>query len=74
VSRRYPFDVIFTADVYATNLSTQSHVKELAPEARKELLDRVRRRVLARGGTVTAHLLGVLTVAGRAATAASPAP
>ena len=74
VIRRYPFDVTFTADAFATNLSTQSHVKELAPDARKELVDRIKRRVLTQGGTVTAHLLGVLTVARRAAKAASPAP
>ncbi len=61
--RRYPFDVAFTADDYAVNLSTQSGIKELPPDAQAELISRIRRRVLEGGGTVTAHLLAVLTVA-----------
>jgi SAM-dependent methyltransferase len=64
-TERYRFDVTFTADAYATNLSTQSGVKQLPPDARAELVERVRRRVNDRGGTVTAHLLAVLTVARR---------
>jgi SAM-dependent methyltransferase len=64
---RHLFDVTFTADVYALNLSTQSGVKALAPAARADLISRIRRRVLDGGGTVTAHLLAVLTVAGRRA-------
>lgn len=63
---RYRFDVTFTADEYATNLSTQSGVKEFPPDARTELINRIRHRVEARGGTVTAHLLAMLTVAKRA--------
>jgi len=63
---RHRFDVTFTADDYATNLSTQSGTKELAPEAQAELVARVRHRVEAQGGTVKAHLLAVLTVAKRA--------
>jgi hypothetical protein len=66
VVRRYRFDVTFTADEYATNLSTQSGVKQFPPDARAELIERVRRRIQKRGGTVTAHLLAVLTVAPRA--------
>jgi len=61
--RRYRFDVAFTAEDYAVNLSTQSGIKEFPPDARAELISRIRRRVLARGGTVTAHLLAVLKVA-----------
>jgi len=65
-SFRHMFEVRFTADGYATNLSTQSAVKELARAARVELVDRVRRRIDERGGWITAHLLAVVTVARRA--------
>ena len=61
--RRTLFPVTFTADGYATNLATQTGVKELPPAAQAELVARVRRRVMAGGGTITAHLLAVLTVA-----------
>lgn len=61
--KRYLFDVTFTADDYAVNLSTQSGIKEFPPDAQPELISRIRHRVLAGGGTVTAHLLAVLTVA-----------
>lgn len=61
--RRYPFEVTFTADGYATNLSTQSGMKALPPGAQVELITRIRRRVLDGGGTVTAHLLAMVTVA-----------
>jgi len=61
--RRYPFDVAFTADDYAVNLSTQSGIKKFPPDAQAELISRIRRRVLAGGGTVTAHLLAILAVA-----------
>ena len=71
--RRHPFDVTFTADDYAVNLSTQSSTKAFPPDAQAELLARVRRRVLDRGGAVTAHLLAVLTVA-RVREDASPRP
>ena len=63
---RRPFTVTFDADTYAANLSTQSGVKELPPEARAELVERVRRRVDRCGGSVTAHLLAMLTIARRA--------
>jgi SAM-dependent methyltransferase len=63
---RHRFDIAFTAEEYATNLSTQSGVKELSPDARAELLKRIRRRVDAHGGTLTVHHLAVLTVAKRA--------
>jgi trans-aconitate methyltransferase len=62
---QHPFEVTFTAEQYALNLSTQSGIKEFAPPARAELIDRIRRRVITRGGTVTANLLAVLTVAKR---------
>jgi SAM-dependent methyltransferase len=61
--RRRLFEVRFTADEYALNLSTQSGVKALPPSAQADLVERVRQRVLAGGGTVTAHLLAMLTVA-----------
>ena len=63
VVRRYPFHVDFTAEGYVTNLSTQSGNKDLPPESRQELFDRVRRRIEAGGGTLRAHLLAVLVVA-----------
>ena len=61
--RRYPFDVTFTADDYALNLATQSGIKRIPPEARARHISSIKRRVVDRGGTVTAHLLAVLTVA-----------
>jgi SAM-dependent methyltransferase len=61
--RRHLFDVKFTADDYALNLSTQSGVKEFPPHAQVELISRIRRRVLEGGRTVTTHLLAVLLVA-----------
>jgi SAM-dependent methyltransferase len=64
ISRR-PFTVTFDADGYATNLSTQSGVKELPLDARTELIERARRRVERCGGSVTAHLLAMLTIARR---------
>lgn len=63
VTQRYLFTVDFTAESYITNLSTQSGIKEFEPDVRHELFDRVRRRVERHGGTITAHLLAVLTVA-----------
>lgn len=63
---RHLFDVTFSADEYATNLSTQSAVKELPGTSQAELVERVRRRIEQRGGHVTAHLLATLTVATRA--------
>jgi hypothetical protein len=41
-------------------------VKSLPPAAGAELVERVRRRVEAQGGTVTIHHLAVVTVAQRA--------
>ena len=35
---RHRFDMSFTAEEYATNLSTQSGIKELPPDAQAELL------------------------------------
>src|SRR5262245_54037868 len=56
---RRRFDVSLTAEEYATNLSTQSGVKELPVEAQGDLIDRVRRRVEAQGGRVTVHHVAV---------------
>jgi SAM-dependent methyltransferase len=61
--RRHRFDVAFSADDYALNLSTQSGVKQLPPEAQAELIRRVRRRIVHAGGSLTAHLQAVLVVA-----------
>jgi len=63
---RHRFGISLTAEEYASNLSTQSGVKELPPEARAELVERARRRVEAHGGTLNVHHLAVLTVAKRA--------
>lgn len=63
---RRPFSVTFSAEGYATNLSTQSAVKELPADARRELIERVTQRVERRGGSVTAHLVAMLAVARRA--------
>lgn len=63
VVRRHRFDVALTADEYAANLSTQSGVKGLPPDAQTALVERVRRRVDAQGGTLTVHHLAVLTAA-----------
>ena len=60
---RYRFDVTFTADEYALNLSTQSYIKKFPPDIGAELINRIRRRVIERGGTINAHLLATLTVA-----------
>ena len=60
---RHRFDLTLTADEYAANLSTQSGVKGLPPDAQAELVERVRRRVNAEGGTLTVHHLAVLTTA-----------
>ena len=65
VTHRHLFAVSFTADGYATNVSTRSGTKDLPPPARAELIERIRRRIVAGGGTVTVHLLAVLTVARR---------
>jgi SAM-dependent methyltransferase len=65
ITRRL-FEIAFTADGYATNLSTQSGVKELPENARAELIARIHQRVEDQGGRVTAHLLAVLTIARRA--------
>jgi SAM-dependent methyltransferase len=61
--RRHRFDVTYTADGYAEALATQSTPKQLPPEARTDLIARIHRRILARGGSLTTHLLAVLTVA-----------
>ena len=63
VTRRYLFTVDFTANAYATNVSTQSGITDFEPGARAELVARIHRRVEQHGGTITAHLLAVLTVA-----------
>ena len=62
---RRRFDVPLTAAQYATNLATQSAVKQLPMAARRELLSRVRRRVTALGGRLTVHHLVVTTIAQR---------
>jgi SAM-dependent methyltransferase len=63
---RHLFEVTYTAEEYSSELSTQSAVKMFDASARRELIERVRRRIEARGGTLTCHMLAVLTVAKRA--------
>ena len=63
ITRRHLFTVDFTADAYATNVGTQSGIKEFEPATRADLIARIRRRVEQHGGVITAHLLAVLTVA-----------
>lgn len=65
VVRRHRFDLTFTADDYAVAVSTQAWIKDLPPAARAELIERIRQRIVAGGGTVRTHLLAVLTVARR---------
>lgn len=67
VTTRRRFDITLTAADYATNLATQSGVKELPREERAQLVERIRRRLEAHGGTLTVHHLAVLTVAKRVA-------
>ena len=62
-TRRYPFSMLFSTEDYLTNLSTQSGIKEFAPEARTELFRLVGRRIDGQGGQVRANLLALLTVA-----------
>src|SRR5207302_1212867 len=45
VTRRHLFTVDFTANAYATNVSTQSGIKDFEPGARAELVARIPRRV-----------------------------
>jgi SAM-dependent methyltransferase len=71
--RRYPFDVTFSADDYAVHLSTQSGMTQLPPAAQADLIERIRRRILGHGGSVTTHLLAVLTVARLRPPAEAPA-
>ena len=65
VVTRHRFDVFRTAEEHVANLSTQTGVKELPPDAQAELLARVRRRLEASGGSLTVHHLAVLVVAKR---------
>jgi SAM-dependent methyltransferase len=60
---RHQFEVAYSAAEYATNLSTQSGVKELPHSAQAELLRLIRRRIERHGGRLTVHHLAVLTVA-----------
>jgi SAM-dependent methyltransferase len=61
--RRYRFDVDLSTAGYLANLATQSVFKRLAPGMQRELTDRFRRRIGARGGSVRAHFLATLVVA-----------
>ena len=63
VTKRQLFSVQFSAETYATNLATQSGVKEFEVDTHAELVGRIRRRVQQHGGVITAHLLALLTVA-----------
>jgi SAM-dependent methyltransferase len=62
--RRYRFDVDLAAEDYLANLATQSGFKRLGPDVQRELTARFRRRIQARGGSVRAHYLATLVIAG----------
>jgi SAM-dependent methyltransferase len=65
-SRRYPFDVAYSAADYLANLATQSGTRELGPAREADFLSRVRCRLESLGWPqLTATFVGYLTVARR---------
>ena len=63
---RYPFDVRFSVQDYLDNLATQSGIRQLGQEKAEEFLERVNRRLAARGRPdIVTSLVAVLTI-GRA--------
>lgn len=64
--RRYVWQLAFTATGYRELLETSSWHKALPEDARRELLERIQRRVEAQpGGSITSTLAGTLTIARR---------
>ena len=65
-TRRYLWDVVYSADDYVAVLSTYSHHRALDDETRERLLERIHRRIEARPeGTVRKTYLAMLYVAER---------
>lgn len=65
-ARRYLWDVRFTADEYITLLSTSSWHRQLDPDDRRNLFERIHRRIEARPDhTISPTLLATLNVARR---------
>jgi SAM-dependent methyltransferase len=63
-SRRYLWDVVYTADEYIDVLDTYSGHRRIEPERRQRLYDAIHRRIAARpGGKVTKTYLATLNVA-----------
>jgi SAM-dependent methyltransferase len=74
-SRRYPFQVPFTAEDYLANLATQSGTHALGEARSTEFLARVRHRLESLGWPrLTATFVGYLTVGRRVSTAARSRP
>jgi hypothetical protein len=64
--RRYVWQLAFTATRYRELLETSSWHKTLPEDARRELLERIQRRVEAQpGGSITSTLAGTLTIGRR---------
>lgn len=66
-ARRYPFQVVYSAEDYLANLGTQSGTRALGEERRAEFLERVRVRLRA-WPRLTATFVGLLTIGRRAET------
>jgi SAM-dependent methyltransferase len=65
-SRRYLWNVSYTADTYVDVLNTFSGHRAMPPAKREELYDRIRRRIKGQpGGVVTKTLLTTLNVGSR---------
>jgi SAM-dependent methyltransferase len=63
-ARRYPFQLVYTAEDYLAILASQSGTRELAEERRREFLARVQARLRA-WPRLTATFVGYLTVGRR---------
>ena len=64
-ARRYPFQVVYSAEDYLANLATQSGPRAFGEERRAEFLERVRVR-LRPWPRLTATFVGLLTIGRRA--------
>lgn len=63
-ARRYPFEIRLSVQDYLDNLATQSGTRQLGEVKAREFLERVRRRLAARGRPdIVRSLVAVLTVA-----------
>lgn len=62
-ARRYPFEVRFSVQDYVDNLATQSSTRQLGEEKAQDFLERVSRRLAARGRPdIVRSLVAVLTI------------